>query len=756
MNRDLNDDDWDRIAHAIDHLAQLHREPSMNPEIDLPSLAHEASRGAPEAIHLEPFVLAELVKVDLEHRSSKSVAEYLAEFPQLLPFADELQRERPDEDVPVTRIAPLPLNHTRTLDAPPNSKPETPWVSKRPNLEAGSVLDDFDLLETLGDGSFAQVFLARQRSMLRLVALKVSRLSDAHLDRTGESQTLAQLRHPGIVRVYDQKELHSPASPISPGLHLLYMEVLPGGTLEQVTDAARDRKREGKTLDGRAFVSIVDRILSERPGTRALLLHERTKLESKSWIEVTTWLGSQLARALEYAHRRGVLHCDLKPANVLLTASYRPKLADFNVSRQFGADRLDPSGVAGTVVFMSPEHLEAFRSARADSLDGRSDQYSLALVLAEFATLSRPFVTDLDLSDLRTAIRQLLDVRRSPEALERSLPKGDPEIARILARALSPERNHRYPSLHELALDLELMTDPGIRRTLQSSRTGWRHLAARFPIPTVIGIVLVPNVLAAVFNFVYNRAEIVGDDPEFLTIFQRTQGIINAVSFPLGIVLGVCILRPILRAFSDLSATREDSQPGMASDVDTGSAPGIVSPGIVSSRPLFRLGDRLARLSLAVWLAAGVAYPASLLAAGASFDWGTTLHFFGSLTLCGLIAAAYPFFGVNALVTQAWIPLWLRAHRARSIDPAEARQLGSRSYRYFIVAVAVPMVAVALLVSLGSGSRGTLLVLLAASVAGLATLTFVSRRLRSDVEIIERAATIGSDRGETDDDSPRQ
>ncbi len=97
-------------------------------------------------------------------------------------------------------------------------------------LKSGEKVDDFELLTLLGKGAFAQVFLARQVSLERLVALKISSV------RGNEPKTLAQLDHPHIVRVFDQRQNREPS------VHLLYMEVVPGGTLLEVIERVRRLK----------------------------------------------------------------------------------------------------------------------------------------------------------------------------------------------------------------------------------------------------------------------------------------------------------------------------------------------------------------------------------------------------------------------------------------------------------------------------------------------------------------------------------
>src|SRR5205085_11245230 len=107
------------------------------------------------------------------------------------------------------------------------------------------------------------------------------------------------------------------------------------------------------------------------------------------------WVGARLAEALDHAHCRGVLHRDVKPANVLLTAEGAPKLADFNVSFGSKLEGANPAAFfGGSLSYMSPEQLEAFNPAHArdaGDLDGRSDLYALCLILWELLAGRRPF-----------------------------------------------------------------------------------------------------------------------------------------------------------------------------------------------------------------------------------------------------------------------------------------------------------------------------------------------------------------------------
>src|SRR5262245_42183671 len=343
------------------------------------------------------IALVELIKVDLDYRWSrghlKQVEDYAAEFPELAGPAGvpcdlivaEYEARRKHVTTPAVedyagRFPAQAETVARLLGSPLTVRP----VKKAGNpaeVLPGEQLDDFDLLAMVGEGAFARVFLARQRSMQRLVAVKVS------ADQGAEPQTLAQLDHPHVVRVYDQRVLPDQ------GLRLLYMTYLPGGTLRNVVPLVRATPVNERS--GQLLLKAVDAALSRRGELPPTESHERAKVAAMSWPEAVAWLGGRLADALDYAHKKGVLHRDLKPANVLLGADGTPRLADFNVSSCSKVDGAGPEAFfGGSLPYMSPEQAEALTPAHGravDSLDGRADIYSLAVTLWELLTGSRPF-----------------------------------------------------------------------------------------------------------------------------------------------------------------------------------------------------------------------------------------------------------------------------------------------------------------------------------------------------------------------------
>ena len=242
---------WDELATRVDSLIGAWQSGPRPPVLG--NFLPENPAG------VRRIVLCELIKVDLEYRWQqhslpKTIEEYLAEFPELagggalpcdLIYEEYLiRRHLPDAPEAAEYLKRFP-RETKTLmrmfDLKQTCSATTTMAvgARRPPLDVGQQIDDFDVLVRLGEGAFASVFLARQRSMGRLVALKVSR------DHGSESQTLAQLDHPGIVRVYDQRILKGQR------LRLMYMQHVLGGTLQDVLRNSRAvpaGMRSGKTM----------------------------------------------------------------------------------------------------------------------------------------------------------------------------------------------------------------------------------------------------------------------------------------------------------------------------------------------------------------------------------------------------------------------------------------------------------------------------------------------------------------------------
>jgi eukaryotic-like serine/threonine-protein kinase len=313
--------------------------------------------------------------------------------------------------------------------------------------EAGESIGGFHLVEELGRGAFARVFLARERKLGdRPVALKITRAG------TREPQTLARLQHTHIVPVHSYR-----ADPVT-GLHLLCMPYFGRVTLAAML--ADPSGREART--GADLLAVLDRLLppGEVPSPRA---EGRAALSGRSFVRAVAWWGARLAEALDHAHGRGVLHHDIKPSNVLLTADATPMLLDFNLARPGPAGGPDapPSSLGGTLAYMAPEHLEAVASGSGGGVDGRADVFALGVVLCE--TLgSRPFSTAIEGRSGPEALRAMIAERHAgPPRLGGAGRPVPSAMEAVIRRCLAPDPDDRYAGAAELAADLQAVADDG-------------------------------------------------------------------------------------------------------------------------------------------------------------------------------------------------------------------------------------------------------------------------------------------------------
>ncbi len=353
--------------------------------------------------------------------------------------------------------------------------PETPAV---PFPAAGETIAGFQLVEELGRGAFARVFLARERQLAdRPVALKVARTGSR------EPQTLARLQHTHIVPV------HSSRTDPATGLHLLCMPYFGRITLARVLEDSKVQVARS----GAELIAAVDRLGSPEasPNLRA---SGRAALCRRSYAQAIAWWGARMAEALEHAHDRGVLHRDVKPSNVLVTADGMPMLLDFNLARELVLDagEADLSTPGGTLDYMAPEHLDELAGSELASVDARSDVYGLGVLLYEALVGSRPFPAPRGASSASELLRlAAADRRLRPPKPRSARPEVPAALDAIVRRCLEPDPDDRYASAAELAADLhafaddrplKFATEPIRARTYRWARRHRRALATALPI----------------------------------------------------------------------------------------------------------------------------------------------------------------------------------------------------------------------------------------------------------------------------------
>ncbi len=266
----------------------------------------------------------------------------------------------------------------------------------------GRLLDNrYEILEVIGSGGMAVVYKARCHRLNRLVAIKVLKddfLGDEEFrDRFhGESQAVAMLSHPNIVSVYDV------STSLSGDVDYIVMELIEGITLKQYM---------------------------EKKGVL-------------NWKE-TLHFAIQIAKALEHAHSRGVVHRDIKPHNVMVLKNGAVKVADFGIARMMSEGNTLTKEALGSVHYISPEQ------AKGGRIDSRSDIYSLGVVMYEMMAGRPPYEGE---SPVAVAIQHINGGAVAPSTLNPSIPRG---MEQIILRAMAHEIENRYVSATQMLTDMD-------------------------------------------------------------------------------------------------------------------------------------------------------------------------------------------------------------------------------------------------------------------------------------------------------------
>ena len=264
----------------------------------------------------------------------------------------------------------------------------------------GMTIDNFEVLKVIGRGGMSSVYLASDKDLERNVALKIphERLIDkpSFVKRfRREAKAMARLRHPNIVQIY------------SVGAHgeipFFAMEHVHGENLETII------KKQGPLSIGNAIGYV-----------------------------------TQIARAIDYAHKKGVIHRDIKPANILVEPSGRLLVTDFGVSKMLSEEATqDTVGFIGTPQYMSPEQCGQ------GTLDHRTDIYSLGAVLFEMLTGQAAFSSD---SPAEIIKKQLFDMPEFPAEFREKIPD---KLQAMISKMLAKDPEQRYPNVRSFLRDVE-------------------------------------------------------------------------------------------------------------------------------------------------------------------------------------------------------------------------------------------------------------------------------------------------------------
>jgi beta-lactam-binding protein with PASTA domain/predicted Ser/Thr protein kinase len=257
----------------------------------------------------------------------------------------------------------------------------------------------YRVLRKLGSGGMADVFLAEDEELGRRIAIKI--LNERHASDEQfverfrrEAKNAAGLSHPNIVQIYDRGEAE--------GTYYIAMEYLEGSTLKEMA-AHREPLPVGEAIG----------------------------------------YARQILGALRFAHRKGIVHRDIKPHNALIDDDGRVKVTDFGIARAGAASQMTEAGsIIGTAQYLSPEQ------ARGGVIDHRSDLYSVGVVLYELLTGAVPFTGD---TPVEIAMKHLSQVPEPPSAKRPDLPRS---LDQVVLRALAKDPEERYGSAEEMDAEL--------------------------------------------------------------------------------------------------------------------------------------------------------------------------------------------------------------------------------------------------------------------------------------------------------------
>lgn len=351
-----------------------------------PDLEATAALAAPAD---RSVVLAEIIKIDLEYRwragERPSVDCYLQQFPELRSFADvsgELLREE----------LRLRREYDRRRDVVPRVDQPKSTTRRLGRYEVG---------EQIGQGGFATVYRGWDPELQRAVAIKVLKSEygqhpDLRARIVREAQSAARLRHPAIVPIF---EVGQDAEQF-----FIVYEFIPGQTLAHT-------------------------FLQTHPAP----------------MQVAQWI-ARLAEALDYAHRQGIVHRDVKPANVMMDRDGQPLLADFGLAlnTEAGATLTQEGDLLGTPAYMSPEQA----NGQGHAVDGRSDVYSLGVMLYEGLCGQVPFA-----GNGPSILHQVL--HEEPISVRRVRADVPADLETICLKAMAKEPAQRYATAGALAEDLQ-------------------------------------------------------------------------------------------------------------------------------------------------------------------------------------------------------------------------------------------------------------------------------------------------------------
>jgi serine/threonine protein kinase len=322
-------------------------------------------------------------------------------------------------------------------------------------MQHGQIISHYKILRRIGDGGMGIVYCAEDTRLQRTVALKVLRpetIGDPHARKRflRGARAASPLNHPNITTIYDIDEWQ--------GQDFIAMEFVEGKTVKETI--------------------------------------KNSKLKIKNVVDYAV----QIAEALQEAHEHNIIHRDIKSENIMITAKDRVKVMDFGLAKMPGTVTKTQTGTTmGTIAYMSPEQT------RGDPLDGRTDIWSLGVVLYEMLTGELPFKGDYDQAVIYSILNE------EPENIKSRRRDAPDSLVTLVEKALSKNRDHRFHSANEFLKELRLSVGdsaPMWRATRRPQKTSTRTinpLGKRIPSRSrwiILPLTLVAAVTAISFIFI--------------------------------------------------------------------------------------------------------------------------------------------------------------------------------------------------------------------------------------------------------------
>jgi serine/threonine protein kinase len=336
----------------------------------------------------------------------------------------------------------------------------------------GKAISHYKILEKLGEGGMGVVYKAHDTKLDRDVALKflprdISQSDDERNRFTHEAKAASALDHPNICTIHEVDE----------------------------------------TADGQQFI-----VMGYYEGISISKKIEKGRLD----VTEAVWIAIQIAEGLQVAHEKGIVHRDIKSSNIIVSDKGQVKILDFGLARKKGLSKLTKTGTTvGTASYMSPEQ------ARGNTIDHRTDLWSLGVVLYEMVTGRLPFRGEHEAAILYSVVNV------EPEPIQTSVPDASPELVHIIRRALEKDPAERYKTAEDMLIDLR-------RLKKDTSGTGFPPISGekkklssrRNKIIVAAGILILFCVLGYLFLF-KKGVEI---NPNFTSRWLQVP--FNTLSFP--------------------------------------------------------------------------------------------------------------------------------------------------------------------------------------------------------------------------------